>query len=270
MKVCTGRSAFLYSNLEYYHPANHYLENARALIFAGLYFKDQGEADKWLNKGLAIYVKEIPVQIFNDGGHFEKSTMYHAIMLEGVLDIINILPEENKYYKLFCDTAIRYAGIPKTLTHPDGNITLFNDSSQEIAPKTNELIDYAERLKLQPKQDVELIQPIIPRRCIHSSIPTLIPGIIFMRDKNVFLAIDGGSIGPDYIPAHSQAEIFTYELSVSGNQFIVNPGVYEYKAGEMRSYVRSTLSHNTVAIDGKIRLNAGEVLELQEDTIPKI
>jgi hypothetical protein len=54
------QTTFLFRNLEYYHPATHYLENARALIFAGLYFNDNGEADRWLKKGLSIIRSELP------------------------------------------------------------------------------------------------------------------------------------------------------------------------------------------------------------------
>lgn len=75
------QTSFLYKNLEYYHPANHYLENARALIFAGIFFNRLGEADKWFVKGIEIYEKEIHKQVLADGVYFEKSVMYHAIIL---------------------------------------------------------------------------------------------------------------------------------------------------------------------------------------------
>ena len=142
------QASYLYRNLEYYHPANHYLENAKALIFAGLYFENQGEANKWFEKGLEIYLKETPKQVFEDGGYFEKSIMYHAIMLEGYLDILNIIPSDHAYYNYFKDTAKRMLNFLIDSTHPDGNIALFNDSTQEIAPSTNEIIDYANRLNI--------------------------------------------------------------------------------------------------------------------------
>ena len=74
-------------------------------------------------------------------------------------------------------------------------------------------------------------------------------GLFSFNNKDVFIIIDGGSIGPDHIPAHSHGDTFTYELSFKGKKFIIDSGVYEYTAGEMRDYSRSTRAHNTVTID---------------------
>jgi uncharacterized heparinase superfamily protein len=58
-------------------------------------------------------------------------------------------------------------------------------------------------------------------------------------------------IGPNQIPAHSHADIFSYELSYKGKRFIVDSGNYSYENNEMRKCCRSTTAHNTVTIDGK-------------------
>ena len=259
------QAAFLYRNLEYYHPANHHLENARALIFAGLYFKDQVEGSKWLKKGLGIYLKETPKQVLGDGGYFERSIMYHAIILEGFLDILNILPELDSNYGLFKETTGKMINFLKAASHPDGNISLFNDSTQEIAPSVKELNDYAFRLGINSsvwqetlteessEYEEKKFSPSSGRRndnivgC-HSFKDT---GYYLYKDEQIYLIIDGGAIGPDFIPAHAHADIFSYELSFKGIQFIIDAGVYEYAEGEMRNYVRSTKAHNTVSIDGK-------------------
>ncbi len=65
------------------------LANAKALVFAGLWFEGP-EADRWLETGLSIYARELPEQILDDGAHFELSPMYHAIILEDLLDLINV------------------------------------------------------------------------------------------------------------------------------------------------------------------------------------
>jgi uncharacterized heparinase superfamily protein len=80
---------FLCNRLEFHLLGNHLLANAKALIFAGAFF-EQEEGEGWLAKGLAILRREIPEQILADGGHFERSPMYHGIILEDFLDIENI------------------------------------------------------------------------------------------------------------------------------------------------------------------------------------
>jgi len=79
---------YLRRRLEFHLLGNHLFANAKALIFAGLFFEGV-EAGKWLKKGLQILAKEVPEQILNDGGHFERSPMYHSIILEDLLDLIN-------------------------------------------------------------------------------------------------------------------------------------------------------------------------------------
>lgn len=228
------QASYLYRNSETYHPGNHLLENARALIFAGLLFKGQGEADKWLTRGLQILESEIPVQVLADGGYFERSTMYHAVMLENFLDIINVLPMEYLRLSGLEETAARMGDFLFSLTHPDGNISLFNDSTVEIAPPPEELLQYLRKLcGYSPA-----LRPEFPQT-----------GYFVHRSDDLCLIIDGGIIGPDYLPAHSHADIFSYELSVHDQQLITDTGVYEYAQGIMRQFVRSTRAHNTVSVD---------------------
>ena len=67
--------------------------NAKALVFAGLFFGgrcEQGEAARWLAAGFKIAEREFAEQVRPDGSHFEQSPMYHALMVEDALDLINI------------------------------------------------------------------------------------------------------------------------------------------------------------------------------------
>ena len=82
------QARWLSNRLEWHLLGNHLFVNAKALIFAGLFF--QNEANQWLNKGLKILKKQVSEQILGDGGQFELSTMYHALALEDLLDLVNI------------------------------------------------------------------------------------------------------------------------------------------------------------------------------------
>ena len=229
------QAAYLYRDLETHLLGNHLLENARALVFAGYFFEGQGEADDWLEKGLALYREQTPEQILSDGGHFERSPMYHALMLEGYVDVLNLLPVDHGDREWFKSAIERMADYLYSLTHPNGEIVLFNDATQEIALPTDRLLTYV--------RDVTGYSPVKG-----SAFPET--GHFIHRSDDIYLAIDGGPVGPDYLPAHAHADIFTYELSVGGSQFVVDTGVYDYEAGPMRDYVRSTEAHNTVCIDG--------------------
>jgi uncharacterized heparinase superfamily protein len=234
-KSIYAQASYLYRHLEIYFPGNHLLENAKALIIAGLYFEGQGEAKKWLTKGTEILTKELPIQVLPDGAYFELSPMYHAIMLEGFLDLVNILPDGNMLRANLvevCDSMIRFQ---EAATHPNGSIALLNDSTEEIAHSTPKLLQYAK--KLIPRESKKV-----------NSFPDA--GYYTYRNNDIYLIADCGKIGPDYLPAHSHADIFNYELSIRGEKVITDSGVYEYASGEMRDYNRSTKAHNTVSVDG--------------------
>ncbi|HBU63911.1 MAG TPA: heparinase, partial [Alcanivorax sp.] len=55
---------------------NHLFANGKALVFVGAYLTGE-EGDRWLRRGLAILDREIAEQFLADGGHFERSPMYH-------------------------------------------------------------------------------------------------------------------------------------------------------------------------------------------------
>src|SRR5205085_8722772 len=80
---------FLSQNLEQHLLGNHLLANAKALVFAGLFFEGD-EAVSWLRTGLRLLAREIPEQVLPDGGHFERSPMYHSAILEDMLDLCNV------------------------------------------------------------------------------------------------------------------------------------------------------------------------------------
>jgi len=228
------QAGHLYRNIEHHITGNHVIENARALVVMGHFFKQQGEAKKWFEEGVNLIVSEIKEQILPDGGHFERSPMYHAIMLECFLDVLDVLPPTHKAHAVILPAVTQMADFLASLTHPDGHLALFNDSTQEIAAKPHDLLERVAGVSgHQAKQQT----------IFHDT------GYYAFHGKEIYLILDGGAVGPDHLMAHAHADVFSYELSIKGEQFIVDSGVYEYQKGAMRDYVRSTRAHNTVCVD---------------------
>src|SRR3990167_4880310 len=82
------QTRYLSQHIELHLLGNHVLANAKALLFAGIFFTGE-EAARWFIIGLKLFSTEITEQILSDGGHFELSPMYHSLILEDILDIIN-------------------------------------------------------------------------------------------------------------------------------------------------------------------------------------
>ena len=118
---------WLAQRLEWHLLGNHLFANAKALVFAGLLF-DGAEADRWLTKGLSIVHRELPEQVLPDGGNFELSPMYHSIILEDLLDLINVAraypdPTMAASVDRWRETAGRMLSWLSALCHPDHEIS---------------------------------------------------------------------------------------------------------------------------------------------------
>jgi uncharacterized heparinase superfamily protein len=234
------QARFLSQRLEWHLLGNHLFANAKALVFAGLFFQGD-EADGWLATGLDILKREVPEQILADGGQFERSTMYHALALEDMLDLINLgRAAEMPMPAAWFDVAARMVVWLATMSHPDDGIALFNDAAFGIAPSNKELRRYAAALGVDA-----VGTPYSPRRLLAES------GYARAEATNAVLIIDVAPIGPDYLPGHAHADTLSFELSLFGQRLFTNGGTSRYGLGVEREAERGTAAHTTVVVDGK-------------------
>jgi len=147
------QARYLRKRLEWHILGNHLLANSKALIFAGLFFEG-AEADGWLAKGTEILSRQLKEQVLTDGGHFERSPMYHAQVLEDILDTVNAtrtFPDvrfagREKLLEECSESATRMLAWLNVMTHPDGQIALLNDAAFGMAAEPAALAAYAERM----------------------------------------------------------------------------------------------------------------------------
>ncbi|WP_394210626.1 heparinase II/III family protein [Enterovibrio calviensis] len=236
----------LEQDVEWHLLGNHLFANAKALIFAGTYFKGEA-AERWSKLGWSILSNEIEEQILADGGNFELSPMYHNIILADMLDLYNLslCVESGDIYKLrgIISSKIQLmSNWSKVMMHPDGDISFFNDSAINVAPKTDVLISYAERLGIELDLD---------KMCDKSLKNLSESGYIALKSGDFYLIADVGHVGPDYIPGHAHADTLSFEMSVGKQRVFVNSGTSVYGVSEERLRQRKTVSHNTVVLDDK-------------------
>jgi len=239
------QTRFLSQNLEYHLLGNHLFANAKALVFAGLFFNGE-EADYWYRVGISIINEELPEQVLADGGNFELSPMYHAIFLEDLLDLVNIHQAYKKTFpKDLVKKIFQMLKWMQTMSHPDDEIAFFNDSTLSVAPSFIELLSYSNRLGIAYKHHKI-------NRLTHLEAS----GYIRIQEANMVIIADVADIGADYIPGHGHADTLSFELSLFDKRVIVNSGISTYEIGLDRSKQRGTESHSTVTIDNE---NSSEV-----------
>lgn len=229
-----AQASFLERNLEYHLLGNHLLENGRALLLAGLFFST-GRAARWEARGRQILWRGLEEQFLADGGHEERSPMYHQLMLELYEEVAAVL--EGRGERVPSVLAGRLPAMRRWLAemlHPDGELSLFNDAAFGIAPPPAESLGGC----------VEQTDGLV-------ALPA--SGYFAFRDRGEghCLILDCGPIGPDHQPGHGHCDTLSFELSLAGERIVVDSGVGTYYGDpERREYYRSTRAHNTVAVDG--------------------
>ena len=136
-----SQADYLARNLEWDLGGNHLLENARALTLAGAFLAGL-DADRWLRKGGRLIRAQIDQQVLPHGEHFERSPMYHARMLEAVLDVRDAAERVAPDLSEFCAGAAEKMGrFLESILHPDDEIPLLGDSLFGEAPPARILIE---------------------------------------------------------------------------------------------------------------------------------
>ena len=238
LRLCVENSIraqldYLASHLEWHILANHLLANLKALVIGNKFLGRDNS--KWMR----LYKEQIAEQILSDGGHFERSVMYHAIILEDVLDVIRFCGEDAAWLKPVAAKMLKFL---VNMTGPDGKIAMLNDAADGIAKPTDWLVGYA--------KDLGVDAPIVES---FADFPET--GYTRMTAGDFVLFVDAAPIGPDYQPGHAHADTLTYELYYKGRKVVTDVGTSEYR-GKRRAYERSTAAHNVVEIDGR---NSSEV-----------
>ena len=245
-----AQTRWLRGRLEWHLLGNHLFANAKALVAAGLYF-DGAQAQAWLARGLTILERELPEQILGDGGQFERSPMYHALALEDLLDLLNIIGAKaaadspaRALAPHLREIASRMLHWLRCMAHPDGTLGHFNDCADGIAPHIAELERYAAGLAITAPHPQTGLTHLTDS------------GYIRACRGDAVLLVDVALIGPDYLVGHAHADTLSFELSVGGRRVVVNGGTSCYGLSAQRLRERGTAAHSTVAVVG---LNSSEV-----------
>ena len=195
-----------------------------------------------LKKGLVILNEQLNEQFLCDGGHFERSPMYHSILLNDLLELIYLSkisqsPIIQAYEDYWRTTANKALDFLTGMLHPDNEISFFNDAAFGIAPSPGHLFSFAEKLGLAlPNNEQRLLTF---KESGYSRI---------QNEHNVVL-FDHGTVGPNYLPGHAHADTLSFEWSHLGQRIVVNSGTSLYGGCQERLRQRQTPAHSTITVN---------------------
>lgn len=237
-----GQVQTLSQNLEVRLQANHLFTNLVGVVFGGLLFG--GAAAAGWRRFEAPLARQIEEQIGRDGAHYERSPMYHSLILEGLLDVLNLAravgSDASEIKATLSEAAGAMLAALDVMTHPDGEIALIGDAAFGIAHPPSALRDYASSLGVQAKArgraDVGVLDAV---------------GLVRLSAGKFHAVISAGGVMPAYQPGHSQCDALSFELSIGRERLVTDTGVTEYLPGPLRDASRATRSHSTIEIAGE-------------------
>lgn len=218
-----SRYRWLLRHQEKHLLANHYFENLKTIVVLSYIFSERNIFDIYINK----LKKECREQILDDGFHFELSPMYHKLVLEDLLLVSRVYSSDwldKTIIKMSLAINSLENGAPRTL--------LFNDSGDNVAKPLSAIVKTIEKLyNIKLRDDQKLLSS----------------GFCVFRNSQYLLAIDAGTVGPNYNPGHAHCDCLSFELFRNSKSVFVNCGTFCYQ-GDKRPFFRSTKAHNTIMI----------------------
>lgn len=235
-KVLYRQYRILLANIEYHILANHLIENGFSLLYAAYYFQQE----EFYSKAKELLIRQLDEQILADGAHFERSPMYHQIILFRILDCINLIKsniwKSDEMLNLFISKAELMLGWLEQITFSNGDIPMVKDAAFGIAPDTAWLVKYAATLQIFSSLEKSGLKESNYRK---------------FQLRNMELLVDIGQVAPSYQPGHAHADECNFILYNQGLPLIVDTGVSTYEKNAIRQKERGTSAHNCIVVSNK-------------------
>ncbi len=254
------QASWLARHLEWDLRGNHMMRDLVGLAWAARMFhkhRDHHHVYQWqklIEKHLPSQLNE---QILPDGGHYERSPMYHLQMMHDLMDLLDVISPGPLSQQLLGKLELM-SSCALITRHPDQQIPLLNDASlhsEYDAPST----------LLRSQRYLGTYETDLPLGT-HQLSST---GWIIHHDEHWSVIFDTAPLGPSFQPGHSHADSLTLEASFAGKRLFVDPGTFCYDHDPTRQYDRSTAAHNTVCIDNANSSDVWHIFRLASRAVTK-
>lgn len=242
------QAKYLIHNLERDLDHNHLLANGKALAWYEVLFRQEETL------GRDILFTTLREQVGEDGGHLENSTGYHVgVWLDGLETALLCRSCGVSVPQDIWEILERMGDFALGLLRPDGRLPLLSDTVEDKPIPVKNLFKLAgDKLGRDDFLWATGADKPHPTQKKQHYIGT---GYTVFRSgyatEDTYLLFDAGDFGLERCPGHGHADTLSIELWSNGEPLIIDPGTYQYPAGEWREYFRGTKSHSTITVDNQ-------------------
>lgn len=237
----------IWARLEAYRlSSNHYLADLLGLSWIARHFQGDPDAERWRNFADSEFWAALRAQTYPDGGAYEASVPYHALITEMALLHAALLRQVQAPQ---VELLRRMSAILAAAKRANGSLfAIGDDDSGRILA-----VDRVSSARSYPDALLTLANLLI--RVSESHGPSLFlphSGWYFHRLGDWHLAANFGGVGFAGRGAHAHCDVFSFCLDWKGQPVFIDPGSYIYTGDPVaRRQFRSACAHNVFAPDGR-------------------
>lgn len=196
---------YLDRNKEYFAGGNHLLENLRGLIIGGLNF-EHPSADAIVQVALNHMAQQLAIQVLPDGGHYERSPMYHLLVLNLVAEAVVCLYSAGwSVPDTILATLYSMLQFAKGMRLSNGAYPLWNDAAYNITNSLDEVTSWVSQLLQQPSTH--------PTNALHARLLTSAEEQFKLRQVG-FLVAEVNSATQNTQNSHGDASLLGSEFRI--------------------------------------------------------
>ena len=277
---------FIEGHLEnnYEVTSNHFLSDVVGLFYVAAVFGDLPRGAEWDRQCRAWLMQEAAVQVLPDGADYESSVPYHRLVTELFLGAARLaqyrgrplpapLLDRLRTMVAFLEAVLRPDGLmPQVGDADDGRLHVLSgygawkpqDARHLFGPAAC-LLGAADWMPLTGEWGAweSAWWGLDPPPAgsggpgVHDGVREGLrhfpsAGLTAMRQRGDYLLVTNGVVGTAGFGNHKHNDLLGFEYHCGGVAILVDPGSYVYTSDpDSRNLFRSTLSHNTVVVDGQ-------------------
>jgi hypothetical protein len=254
---------FIRAHLEWLGPkersgANHFLSDLTGVLTLGVFFGETSAGRKWFRFAKKETERQMLIQVFPDGVHFECSPAYHRLCLEMFMWCDALAGRAGSpFSKAYTDRLGRMHQFIADYLKPSGIAPLIGDNDDGRLLNSG-LLNMGDHCYLRTADaggkfyaDRFLLDGTTGVNTAASVRSTAYPdgGFYFLKNERARAVIRAGRLA--YAGAHAHNDQLSFELTVDGQDVFVDRGTFLYTSDpDARNRFRATSAHNVMQING--------------------